>query len=64
MTKKEMIERNKQIAAERMHATAEYQEAQQLLDSIETAHKAGNNKEAKRLYWQAKRLLREAKANS
>ena len=61
MTKKEQIKMNKQATIEKLHATAEWQEAMQLEQECESAYKSGNLKTAKLLAGRCLRMKERAR---
>ena len=61
MTKREMIQANKQAANERLHATTEWQEAERLIEEMERLNEAGQNAEARKLYTKIQKLHKEAR---
>lgn len=64
MTKRELCKRNKQMAEERLHATAEWQESERLIEEMESLYQAGRRKEASKLYWKIKKLQQIARSKN
>lgn len=61
MTKREVCKKNKQMFLDKVHSTAQWQEAERLIEEHSKLFKAGRIDEANKLFWKIKRLKKEAK---